>query len=104
MFPRRAKGVRRAGASTSLVDKEAILKDTATLAARYEVDVTTSVRANAAPEEAILQEIRACRANMVVMGVDRIHGDTLSFGAVADAVLRKSKVSVLLVSNGEAGR
>jgi nucleotide-binding universal stress UspA family protein len=62
------------------------------------------VRASAAPEEAILQEIRACRADMVVMGVDRIHGDTLSFGAVADTILRKSKVSVLLISSGEAGR
>ena len=88
----------------SLVDEEAILKDAATLAARYGVDVTTSVRANAAPEEAILQEIRACHADMVIMGVDRIHGETLSFGGVADAVLRKSKVSVLLISNGEAGR
>jgi Kef-type K+ transport system membrane component KefB/nucleotide-binding universal stress UspA family protein len=100
----RDQGVRRHNATASLVDKEAILKDTAALAARYEVDVTTSVRASAAPEEAILQEIRACRADMVVMGVDRIHGDTLSFGAVADAILRKSKVSVLLISNGEAGR
>lgn len=74
------------------------------LAARYEVNVTTAVRANAAPEKAILQEIRACRADLVIMGVDRIQGDTLSFGGVADAVLRKSKVSVLLVSNGENGR
>jgi nucleotide-binding universal stress UspA family protein len=38
------------------------------------------------------------------MGVDRLQGDTLSFGGVADAVLRKSKVSVLLISNGETGR
>jgi nucleotide-binding universal stress UspA family protein len=94
----RDKGARRTGASVSLLNEEAILKDTAALAARYDVDVTTSVRVNAAPEEAILEEIRTCRADMVVMGVDRIHGDTLSFGGVADAVLRKSKVSVLLVS------
>jgi nucleotide-binding universal stress UspA family protein len=86
----------------SLLNEEAILKDTTALAARYGVDVTTAVRANAAPEQAILEEIRACRADMVVMGVDRILGDTLSFGGVADAVLRKSKVSVLLVSSGEA--
>jgi hypothetical protein len=38
------------------------------------------------------------------MGVDRLQGDTLSFGGVADAVLRKSKVSVSLTSNGETGR
>src|SRR6266567_1982709 len=94
----RDKGVRRDRTRMSLVDKEAVLKDTATLAARYAVHATTSVRANAPPEEAILQEIRACRADMVVMGVDRVPGDTLTFGAVADAVVRKSKVSVLLIS------
>jgi Kef-type K+ transport system membrane component KefB/nucleotide-binding universal stress UspA family protein len=98
----RDKIARRTGASVSLLNEEAILKDTTALAARYGVDVTTAVRANAAPEQAILEEIRACRADMVVMGVDRILGDTLSFGGVADAVLRKSKVSVLLVSSGEA--
>lgn len=100
----RDKGVRRDKASMSLLNEEAILKDTAALAARYDVDVTTSVRANSAPEEAILQEIRASGADLVVMGVDRIHGDALNFGSVADAVLQKSKASVLLVSNGEGGR
>jgi nucleotide-binding universal stress UspA family protein len=39
---------------------------------------------------------------MVVMGADRIHGDALSLGGLADAVLRKSKTSVLLVSSGKA--
>jgi K+:H+ antiporter len=100
----RDKGVRRNGASMSLLSAEAILKDVAALAARYDVDITSSVRANAAPEDAILQEINASGADLVIMGVDRIHGETLNFGGVADAVLRKSKVSVLLVSNGEASR
>lgn len=99
----RDKGVRRNSASVSLLKEEAILKDTVALAARYDVDVTTSLRASAAPEEAILQEIRNSGADLVVMGVDRIQGDSLNFGSVADAVLRKSKVSVLLISNGDAG-
>jgi Kef-type K+ transport system membrane component KefB/nucleotide-binding universal stress UspA family protein len=100
----RDKGVRRNGASVSLLKEEAILKDTATFAARYDVDVTTTLHANAAPEEAILQEIKNSGADLVVMGVDRIQGDELNFGSVAAAVLKKSKVSVLLVSNGEAKR
>ena len=95
----RDKGVRRNSASVSLLKEEAILKDTVALAARYDVDVTTSLRASAAPEEAVLQEIRNSGADLVVMGVDRIQGDSLNFGSVADAVLRKSKVSVLLISN-----
>lgn len=98
----RDKGVRRGVASVSLLKEEAILKDAAALAARYDVDVTTSLRASAAPEEAILQEIRDSGADLVVMGVDRIHGDSLDFGSVAAAVIAKSKVSVLLVSNGKA--
>jgi nucleotide-binding universal stress UspA family protein len=100
----RDKGARRSKASISYLNEEAILKDAAALAARYEVDVVTSVQANKAPEEAILQEISASGADLVVMGVDRIHGDVLNFGGVANAVLRKSKVSLLLVSNGQAGR
>jgi Kef-type K+ transport system membrane component KefB/nucleotide-binding universal stress UspA family protein len=100
----RDKGARRNGASMSLAREEAILKDTAALAARYDVDVTTTLRANAAPEEAILQEIKNSGADLVVMGVDRIQGDALNFGSVAAAVLKKSKISVLLVSGGEAKR
>jgi Kef-type K+ transport system membrane component KefB/nucleotide-binding universal stress UspA family protein len=98
----RDKGARRSSASVSLLNEEAILKDTAALAARYDVDVTTSLRVNTAPEEAILQEIRSSGADLVVMGVDRIQGDVLNFGSVAAAVLGKSKASVLLISNGEA--
>jgi Kef-type K+ transport system membrane component KefB/nucleotide-binding universal stress UspA family protein len=98
----RDKGVRRSGAGVSYPGEEAILKDTVSLAARYGVDVTTTVRASTAPEQAILQEIEASGADLVVMGVDRIAGDALNFGGVAAAVLRKTKASVLLVSNGEA--
>jgi Kef-type K+ transport system membrane component KefB/nucleotide-binding universal stress UspA family protein len=97
----RDKGARRKGASISLSKEEAILKDTGALAARYDVDFVTALRANAAPEQAILQEIKSSGADLVVMGVDRIQGDSLNFGSVAAAVLRKSKVSVLLVSAGQ---
>jgi nucleotide-binding universal stress UspA family protein len=96
----RDKGARRNGASMSLSREEAILKDTGALAARYDVDFATTLRVNAAPEEAILQEIKSSGADLVVMGVDRIRGDSLNFGSVAAAVLRKSKVSVLLLSTG----
>jgi Kef-type K+ transport system membrane component KefB/nucleotide-binding universal stress UspA family protein len=100
----RDKGVRRNAASVSMLKEEAILKDISAVAARYDVDVTTALRANAVPEEAILQEIRDGGADLVVMGVDRIAGEALNFGSVAAAVLRKSKVSVLLVSGGGDSR
>lgn len=97
----RDKGAQR-GASRGLSQEAGILKDASDLAARYDVDITTTLRVNRAPESAILREIDTTDVDLVVMGVDRIHADHLSFGGVADAVLRQSKVSVLLVSSGEA--
>jgi Kef-type K+ transport system membrane component KefB/nucleotide-binding universal stress UspA family protein len=100
----RDKGARRDGASLSLAREEAILKDTVAAAARYNVDVTTALRVHTAPEQAILQEIRSSNADLVVLGVDRIQGDKLDFGSVAQAVLSKSKASVLLIADGEAAQ
>ncbi|MEK9278288.1 MULTISPECIES: cation:proton antiporter [unclassified Bradyrhizobium] len=97
----RDKGAQR-GASRGLSQEAGILKDASDLAARYEVDITTTLRVNRAPEAAILREIATTDVDLVVMGVDRIQADHLSFGGVADAVLRQSKASVLLVSSGEA--
>lgn len=99
----RDKGAQR-GASRGLSQEAGILKDASDLAGRYDVDITTTLRVNRAPEAAILREIDTTDVDLVVMGVDRIQGEHLSFGGVADAVLRQSKVSVLLVSSGEARR
>jgi Kef-type K+ transport system membrane component KefB/nucleotide-binding universal stress UspA family protein len=96
----RDKGSHR-GASVSHAREEAILKDMTLLAARYRVDAATVLHAHAAPEQAILQEIKSSGADLVVMGVDRIEGDTLNFGSVAAAVLKTATVSVLLISDGE---
>jgi Kef-type K+ transport system membrane component KefB/nucleotide-binding universal stress UspA family protein len=100
----RDRGALRNSASMTLAREEAILKDTATAAARYDVEVVTSLRANAAPEEEILREIKSVGADLVVLGVDRIQGDSLNFGSVATAVLAKSNVSVLLVAGGESSQ
>ena len=97
----RDKGAQR-GTSRGLGQETGILKDTSDLAARYDVDITTTLRVNRAPEAAILREIDTTDIDLVVMGVDRIEANHLSFGGVAAAVLRQSKVSVLLVSSGEA--
>jgi Kef-type K+ transport system membrane component KefB/nucleotide-binding universal stress UspA family protein len=97
----RDRGARRGRASVSLGREEAILKDTTCAAERYHVNVRTALRAHSAPEQAILEEMRSSKANLVVLGVDRIAGDKLDFGGVAHAVLAKSNASVLLVADGE---
>jgi Kef-type K+ transport system membrane component KefB/nucleotide-binding universal stress UspA family protein len=98
----RDKGSRRGSASISLGREEAILRDTAAAAARYNVDVRTVLRAHIAPEQAILQEIRSSNTDLVVLGVDRIPGEKLDFGSVAHAVLSRSSASVLLIADGDS--
>jgi Kef-type K+ transport system membrane component KefB/nucleotide-binding universal stress UspA family protein len=90
------------GASMSLMHEEAILKDIGTLASRYDVGVHTIMHASMSPDTAILREIRNTGADLVVMGVDRVQGDTLNFGGVAASVIEQSEVSVLLVSSGDS--
>ena len=91
----------RRNSSVSHQREEAILKDVCQFASRYDVDATTVLRADAAPEQAILQEIKRSRADLVVMGVDRIKGDRRDLGSIAAAVLNKSKGSGVLSSGGE---
>src|SRR5690606_39138074 len=64
----RDKGRRRRNVSVSLFEEEAILKETIALAARYDVEVVTTLRTNTAPEAAILQEMRGSNIDLVVMG------------------------------------
>jgi nucleotide-binding universal stress UspA family protein len=45
-----------------------------------------------------------CGADLIVPGVDRIPGNKLNFGSVAQAVLTKSRGSVLLVADGETAQ
>lgn len=99
----RDKGARR-NAGIAMPEQEAILKDSAAIAARYHVDATTTIRSGLSPERAILREIEGGDIDLVVLGVDRIQGDHLGFGGVAAAVLKDARASVLLVSTGETVR
>ena len=79
--------------------EEAILKDIVELAETYEVNLRTSVRANVATEEAILEEMARRRHNLVVMGVGRRLGEKLFFGDTAAALLEKSGSSLMFVAS-----
>jgi len=80
--------------------EEAILKDVAEIADRYDVPLRTAMRTDDAPEAAILREARAHRHNLIVIGVSRRPGDTLFFGNLAEALLERSDRSLLFVSSG----
>ena len=79
--------------------EEAILKDIVALADTYEVTLQTAVRADIAPEQAIIKEMGRRRHNLVVLGAERRPGEKLYFGDTAAALLEKSEKSVLFVAS-----
>ena len=78
--------------------QSAVLKDIATLAERYEVKMQSTIRANIAPGEAILNEAKR-GYDLIVLGVSRRPGDTLYFGDTANTVFDNSDASNLFVAS-----
>jgi nucleotide-binding universal stress UspA family protein len=89
---------RRRRATATRRQEEEILKDTVALADRYRTPISTALRVDVAPDEAILREAARGKYDLIVMGVNRRSGETLFFGNVASAVLAKSSASVLFVT------
>jgi len=89
---------RRRRATATRRHEEEILKDTVALADRYRTPISTALRVDMAPDEAILREAARGGYDLIVMGVNRRPGETLFFGNVAAAVLARASVSVLFVA------
>jgi nucleotide-binding universal stress UspA family protein len=79
-------------------NEQAVLKDIGALGDRYEVNVRSTTRVNAAPDEAILKEAKR-GYDLIVLGVSRRPGETLFFGNTAAAVLEHSATSNLFVAS-----
>ncbi len=98
--PSRQRGGRFAGSITGLLrSEEAILRDIAMLGERSGANIRTAVRAGVVADQAILRFARSGRHDLIVMGVSRLPGESLSFGRVADGVLAGSARSVLFVAS-----
>jgi Kef-type K+ transport system membrane component KefB/nucleotide-binding universal stress UspA family protein len=82
-------------------DNIALLREATRLGEQYGVAVKTAVRVNIAPADAILRQSRLGDHNLIVMGVNKRPGATLSFGDVAAAVLESSDRSLVFVSSGQ---
>jgi len=76
----------------------AVLKDIGALAERYGLDVRRSIRADTAPDEAIIREAKR-GYDLIVLGANRRPGDTLFFGNTAAAVLDRAETSKLFVAS-----
>ena len=79
--------------------KEAILKEIADVAGRYDIKIQTVIRSHIPPEEAIVSEAAKRKHDLIVMGVNRRPGDKLFFGEAAAAVLAKLPTSILFLSS-----
>jgi Kef-type K+ transport system membrane component KefB/nucleotide-binding universal stress UspA family protein len=90
--PRQRRGFR------ARQQEQAIMKDFVEMADRYDVKAKTAVRADQAPDKAILAELKATEHDLIIMGVGRRPGDKLFFGDTATAVLEKSSASILFVA------
>jgi Kef-type K+ transport system membrane component KefB/nucleotide-binding universal stress UspA family protein len=81
---------------------EAMLREAVEMADRYEIDMRTAIRTDAAAANAILRQAGASRNTLIVMGVNRRPGDKLFFGDAAANILERSSRSILFVSSPRA--
>ena len=79
-------------------EAKAVTDEVDRMAKYLKVKLKMTLRTDAAADDAILQTIERGKHDLVVMGVSRRPGDTLSFGDVADALLKKAKCSLLFVA------
>ena len=79
-------------------NEQAVLKDIAALAARFDVAIRSTTRSKVAPDEAIVREAkRSC--DWIVLGVSRRPDETLYFGNMATSILDHSDSSNLFVAS-----
>jgi nucleotide-binding universal stress UspA family protein len=79
-------------------NEQAVLKDIAALAARYDVAVRSTTRSKVAPDEAILREAKR-GYDLIVLGVSKRPGEALYFGNTATSILDHSDTSNLFVAS-----
>ena len=92
------KGTRGRGRGKRLRrEEQAILDDVVELGRLYGHKIATAVRADVAPDEAVIAAAK--RHNLIVMGVSRRPGDKLFFGETATGVFKDAPISVMFVAS-----
>jgi Kef-type K+ transport system membrane component KefB/nucleotide-binding universal stress UspA family protein len=79
--------------------EKAILDDVKHLADLYDRKVVTAIRADAAPDSAVVAAAKRNGHNLIIMGVSRRPGDQLFFGETAAGVFKDTPISVLFVAS-----
>jgi nucleotide-binding universal stress UspA family protein len=79
-------------------EAKAVATEVERVAKQLEIEVRMIKRAERDPENAILRTIERGKHDLVVMGVSRRPGDVVSFGTVADALIKDAPCSLVLVA------
>jgi Kef-type K+ transport system membrane component KefB/nucleotide-binding universal stress UspA family protein len=85
--------------SATRSNEEAVLKEVTELADRYAINVQTAMRVDAAADDAVLEEAQRAKCDLIILGVTRRPGETLTFGGMADTLLANSNISILFVAS-----
>jgi nucleotide-binding universal stress UspA family protein len=79
-------------------ETEAVADEIKRVASYLQTKIKSSIRTDDDPGDAILKAIPREGADMVAIGVSRRPGDQLSFGGVADALLKDAKCSLIFIA------
>jgi nucleotide-binding universal stress UspA family protein len=97
-----SKGTQRGagrGSARARRQEQAILDDISELAEKYQQEIETAIRADIAPDRAVVAEAKKNGHNLIVMGVSRRPGDRLFFGDTAAGILKGAPISVMFVAS-----
>jgi Kef-type K+ transport system membrane component KefB/nucleotide-binding universal stress UspA family protein len=79
-------------------EAKAVADEIERIAKQLDTKVRMITRTERAPEDAILHTVERGRHDLVVMGVSRRPGDALSFGSVAETLIKSVPCSLVLVA------
>jgi Kef-type K+ transport system membrane component KefB/nucleotide-binding universal stress UspA family protein len=95
-----SKGTRGRGRGARARRQErAILDEISELAEKYQQEIDTAIRADMAPDRAVMAEAKKNGHTLIVMGVGRRPGDRLYFGETAAGIFKDAPISVMFVAS-----
>jgi nucleotide-binding universal stress UspA family protein len=80
------------------ISADGALKEAVELAEYFQIETRTVLRRDLSVEDAIIDQLRRDRHDLVVLGVRARSGETLDFGGVAAELMERSPASVMLIS------
>jgi K+:H+ antiporter len=92
-------GRKRRGNFRARREEQAVIKEIAEMADRYDVAIKTEMHSDTTPDEAILAQVKKDRHDLIIMGVSRRPGDTLYYGDTAAAVFERAQASIVFVAS-----